>query len=157
MNRTFAEKVREARSELGLSQGKLAELCGVSTRTILCYEKGTMPPRRGTLLRLAKALKVSVKFLTDETCENPLADIERDGYIAEARKKFGDRGAKELSELLADNIAMLSGGDVSQEEKDKFFEAVMTAYVTCKEKAKVKYGRKYTEERPYFGADNSEE
>ena len=33
------------------------------------------------MLKLAKALKVSVKFLSDDECENPVEDIEKDGYI----------------------------------------------------------------------------
>ena len=33
-------------------------------------------------------------------------------------------------------------GELSQEEKDAFFEAVMRAYVTSKDIASVKFGRK---------------
>jgi len=37
-------------------------------------------------------------------------------------------------------------GNLSQEAKDAFFEALMVAYVTCKEEAKKTYGRKKKEE-----------
>ena len=37
---TFSEKVKHARSELGLTQAELGEAAGVSLRTILDYEKG---------------------------------------------------------------------------------------------------------------------
>ena len=138
----FSEKVRDARNELGLSQTQLGEAAGVSLRTILAYEKGEKTPRPATMLKLAKALKVSVKFLSDDECENPVEDIEKDGYIEEARERYGSQGARDVEALLADNAALFAGGELSQEQKDAFFQAVMTAYVTCKEEAKAKFGKK---------------
>ena len=138
----FSEKVRDARNELGLSQTQLGEAAGVSLRTILAYEKGEKTPRPATMLKLAKSLKVSVKFLSDDECENPVEDIEKDGYIEEARERYGAQGARDVEALLADNAALFAGGELSQEQKDAFFQAVMTAYVTCKEAAKEKFGKK---------------
>ena len=138
----FSEKVRDARNELGLSQTQLGEAAGVSLRTILAYEKGEKTPRPATMLKLAKALRVSVKFLSDDECENPVEDIEKDGYIEEARERYGAQGARDVEALLADNAALFAGGELSQEQKDAFFQAVMTAYVTCKEEAKAKFGKK---------------
>lgn len=140
--KTFSEKVKDARLQLGLSQQQLGEATGVSLRTILSYEKGEKMPRQGTLLKLAKALSVSSKFLIDDLCENPMEDIEKDSYIEDAREKYGSKGAKDVDKLLADNAALFAGGELSQEQKDEFFQAVMVAYVTCKEEAKKKFGRK---------------
>ena len=138
----FSEKVKDARSELGLSQSQLGEIAGVSLRTILAYEKGEKKPRQSTMLKLAKALKVSVKFLSDDDCDNPVEDIEKDGYIEEARERYGSCGARDIEKLLAENTALFAGGELSQDQKDSFFQAVMTAYVTCKEEAKRKFGRR---------------
>ena len=69
---TFPEKVKHARSELGLTQAELGEATGVSLRTILDYEKGKKVPRQATLLKLARALKVSSRFLTDDSCDDPM-------------------------------------------------------------------------------------
>jgi transcriptional regulator with XRE-family HTH domain len=140
--KTFSEKVKDARLQLGLSQTQLGDAVGISLRAIVSYEKGEKKPRPGTMLKLAKALGVSVKFLSDDTCENPMEDIEKDGYIEEAREKYGAKGARDVDKLLADNAALFAGGELSQEQKDAFFQAVMTAYVTCKEEAKAKFGRK---------------
>ena len=136
----FSEKVRDARCELGLSQTQLGELVGVSLRTILAYEKGEKQPRQATMLRLAKALKVSVKFLSDDNCKNPVEDIEKDGYIEEARERYGSQGVRDVNKLLEDNAALFAGGELSQDQKDAFFRAVMTAYVTCREEARKKFG-----------------
>ena len=140
--KTFSEKVKDARLQLGLSQTQLGDAVGISLRAIVSYEKGEKKPRPGTMLKLAKALGVSVKFLSDDTCENPMEDIEKDGYIEEAREKYGAKGPRDVDKLLAHNAALFAGGELSQEQKDAFFQAVMTAYVTCKEEAKAKFGRK---------------
>lgn len=140
--KSFSEKVLDCRTELGMTQPQLAQQCGVSVRTILAYEKNEKHPRKSTMFRLAKTLKVSVKFLSDDTCENPLEDIEKDGYIDEARKMHGAKGARDVESLLADNAALFAGGELSQSEKDAFFEAVMKAYITCKEEAKKKFSKK---------------
>lgn len=139
---TFAEKVKAARTELGLTQTQLGETVGLSLRTILAYEKGEKYPRASTMLKLAKALKVSVKYLSDDSCENPMEDIEKDGYIEEARERYGAAGARDMNALLQENTALFAGGELSQDEKDAFFQAVMTAYVTSKEAAREKFGRK---------------
>ncbi len=141
----FPEKVKEARNELGLSQTQLGDAVGVSLRTILSYEKGEKHPRTATLMRLAKALKVSVKYLSDDECMDPLADIEKDGYIQEAHERYGNRGISDVDQLLADNAALFAGGELSQDQKDAFFEAVMKAYITCKEEARMKFRRKRPE------------
>lgn len=140
--KTFSEKVKEARVSLGISQPQLGKKIGLSVRSVIAYEKGEKKPRPASMLKLAKALGVSVKFLSDDECEDPMADIEKDDYIAEARERYGAAGAKNMDELLSANTALFAGGELSQEQKDTFFEAVMKAYITCKEEARRKFGKK---------------
>lgn len=140
--KSFAEKVKEARMELGYSQPQLGELCGLSVRAILDYEKGKKTPRPTTMLKLAKALKVSVKFLSDDECEDPMADIEKDGYIEEARNRYGSQGARDIEELLEANRAAFAGGELSEDQKEKFFQAITEAYFACREEAKKRFGKK---------------
>ena len=139
---TFAEKVKQARAELGITREELGEAAGVSARTIFDYERGRKSPRQSNLLRLAKALRVSSRFLSDESCDDPLEGIEKDGYITEARNRYGAKGTREVDALLNETLAFMAGGDTPQEDKDKFFEALMSAYVMSKETAKKQYGRK---------------
>ena len=140
--KTFSEKVKEARVSLGISQPQLGKKIGLSVRSVIAYEKGEKKPRPASMLKLAKALGVSVKFLSDDECEDPMADIEKDDYIAEARERYGAAGAKNMDELLSANTALFAGGELSQEQKDAFFEAVMKAYITCKEEARRRFGKK---------------
>lgn len=127
--KAFPEKIKEARCVLGLSQGELGELAGVSKRSIAAYEMGEKFPRDKTIYQLAKALHVSIRYLKDDECENPTEDIEKDIFIAEASEQYGMNGARDLERMLAENTALFAGGDLSQEEKDTYFNALMTAYV----------------------------
>ena len=138
---TFSDKIKLAREMAKLTQNELAREVGVSQRTIASYESGGARARRSTTEKLAHALKVSVKYLSDDACIDPLADIEKDGYIEQARVLYGSKGVRDMDSLLQDNAALFAGGELSQEQKDAFFEAIMRAYITCKEESKKKFGR----------------
>lgn len=136
---TFSDKIKRAREVVKLTQLELAKEVGVSQRTIASYESGGARARRSTTEKLARALKVSVKYLSDDSCTDPLEDIEKDEYIEQASALYGAKGVRDMDELLRDNTALFAGGELSQEQKDAFFQAVMTAYVTCKEEARKKF------------------
>jgi transcriptional regulator with XRE-family HTH domain len=138
----FEEKVKEAREILGLSQGALGEKVGVSQRSITAYETGAAQPRGGTLRKLAHALNVSFDYLSNDEIDDPQSGIKKDPYLEKMRQAYGASGEEEARALLEKNMALFAGGSLSQESKDAFFEAVMTAYVTCKEQARKVYGRK---------------
>lgn len=137
---TFSDKIKRSREIVGLTQDELAAQVGVSRRTITAYECTNALARRSTITKLARALKVSVKYLMDDGCTDPLADIEKDAHVEEARRLYGASGARDVDALLSENAALFAGGDLSQEEKDAFFEAVMRAYVACKDEARRKFG-----------------
>ena len=139
---TLSDKIKRSREVADLTQQELADLVGVSKRTIPSYESTNAVARRTTIVKLARALKVSVRYLSDDECTDPLADIEKDDYVEEARQRYGASGARDVDALLRDNAALFAGGELSQEEKDAFFEAVMRAYVASKDIASVKFGRK---------------
>lgn len=139
---TFSDKIKRAREVVGMTQNELASAVGVSQRTIASYESGGAIARRSTTEKLARALKVSVKYLSDENCTNPLEEIEKDEYVEQAREMYGASGVRDMDALLKDNAALFAGGELSQEQKDAFFEAVMRAYMTSKDEARKKFGRK---------------
>ena len=139
---TFSDKIKRSREIAGLTQQELADLVGVSKRTIASYESTNAMARRTTIVKLARALKVSVRYLSDDECTDPLADIEKDDYVEEARQRYGAAGARDVDALLRDNAALFAGGELSEEEKDAFFQAVMRAYVASKDLASEKFGRK---------------
>lgn len=139
---TFSDKIKRSREVAGLTQDELAALVGVSRRTVTAYECTNAVARRSTIVKLARALKVSVRYLTDENCTNPLADIEKDDHVEEARRLYGASAARDVEALLHENAALFAGGELSQDEKDAFFEAITQAYFASKSEAKRKFGPK---------------
>lgn len=61
-----------ARNHAGLEQEELAELTGLSRKTISNYEKGRVKPRRAGLIVIALATGVDFKWL--ETGKTPTGD-----------------------------------------------------------------------------------
>ena len=62
----LAEKIRMRRKNLGISQKKLAELCGIAQSSISRYEKGDDDITLGYLIKIAGALKCSPLYLVEE-------------------------------------------------------------------------------------------
>lgn len=139
---TFSDKVKIARDKLGINQEQLAELMGVSRRSVVAWETAGTKPRGWRIRKLAELLEVSEDYLEDDEITDPQHGLEKKEYIEETRSRFGDRAAKEMDALLEKNVALFAGGEISQEAKDAYFEAVMKAYIACKEEAKKTYGRK---------------
>ena len=52
--KSFSEKLKDARSEAGITQAELAEKIGVSVRSVQAYEQGVKSPRQNTLIQIAK-------------------------------------------------------------------------------------------------------
>ncbi len=138
----FSQKVREARTLLKLNQEELGKLIGVSTRAIVAYETTDTKPRASTLRKLAETLQVSVDYLTNDEINNPLYGIEKHPFVEEARNLYGDKAAREIDFLMERNAALFAGGEISQDAKDAYFEAVMQAYLECKNRARETYGKK---------------
>ena len=56
-------------------------------------------------------------------------------YIDSVRDRFGHKASIDFEDLLEANKALFAGGDIPQEDKDKFFAAVAAAYSMAKEEA----------------------
>lgn len=143
--KSFSEKVREARNLLNLNQEELGRLIGVSKRAIAAYESENAKPRAATLKKLCETLNVSIDYLTRDDIEDPTYGIEKEPYIDEVRERLGAKAAREIDFLMERNAALFAGGELSQEAKDAYFEAVMAAYLECKQAAKEKFGHKKSE------------
>lgn len=138
----FGEKIRDRRIELGLKQEQLADLVGVSRRTIVSYETTEAKPYTRTMRKLAEALGVTEQYLRDDDCDNPQAGIETEQYVQAARDEFGKKGADEMAAALAQNTALFAGGTLTEEQKDMYYEALSRAYFSNKRRAREKFGQK---------------
>ena len=129
----FCEKEKKERLAKGLTQQQFADKLGVSLRTITNYEKGeSYPKQREIYGKMADILGVDINYLLTENEE----------FYISANEKYGSAGAAQAKALMQEVTGLFAGGELSQEQKDAFFEAVMKAYITCKEEARRKFGKK---------------
>ena len=145
---TFADKIRIQREKLHLTQQELAEAAGISKRAVAAYEIDNAIARKSTMRKLAVALHVSYDYLLREDITDPEYGIEKMEYIDAAGKKLGQTSADELNDLLEANTKLFAGGDLDEEAKDMFYQAVTKAYLQCKMEARKKFGRKSSGEAP---------
>lgn len=139
---TFKEKVKENRGRLGLSQKQLADKAGIGFRTLVTYEAGERFPQSAQLYKLAKALEVSTEYLKNDSIDDPTYGLDRMDVVEEVRITSGKKVASDLDAMLEQNRAMFAGGEISDEAKVEYFNAIMEAFVECGAAAKAKFGRK---------------
>jgi putative transcriptional regulator len=63
MSETLGNRLKEARTALGLTQAELAELCLVTRKTVNTVENGVFVPSALLALKLARALGEPVESL----------------------------------------------------------------------------------------------
>ena len=73
----FAEKLKQARKQQGLTQGQLAKRAGTDSQRDSRYEGGVLVPTTAILVKLADVLEVSLAFLLHEA-EDRAVDKIRD-------------------------------------------------------------------------------
>ena len=69
-------KVKELRAEHGMTQQQLADMVGVSSRTIISIEKGQYSPSLMLAYRMSKVFSVSVEELC---CLEENLEMENEG------------------------------------------------------------------------------
>ena len=133
----FNEKVRDARARLGLNQKDLANKSGISVRMIAAYEKGSSFPQAARLYKLAEALEVPIEYLRDDDAQLDFSGSEKTLSHRHADTNDSDTDM-DLEKMLADNRALFAGGMIDDEAKDMYFQALMRAYLECKDAAKLR-------------------
>lgn len=63
MTERLENRIKERRTELGLTQAELAEACGVTRKTVNTVENGVFSPSALLAIKLARALNVPVEAL----------------------------------------------------------------------------------------------
>lgn len=123
---SFNERLKKLRESKGLTQTRLAQLSGFSTRMIQKYEGGESLPKINGAEKLAASLEVPVSELLGE-----------DGIlIAQAADKYGTRGAKQAEKLTNEVTGLFAGGVMAEEDMDVMMRAISEAYWIAKAKNK---------------------
>ena len=109
------DMIRKCRTEKGLTQKKLGELCGIADSNIRKYESGNQNPKIETLQKIADALDIPVNRLLagkiisrDELKVNLseyglthlVPDTEEERTVLENCKKLNETGKKEAAKRV---------------------------------------------------------
>lgn len=89
-------RIKQVREEKGVSQRQLAEIVGVSAVTVLNWENGIYDPSAKDLIKLSKALDVSIDYLVG----NDSQDNEKEAV----RRALNRLSKEDLIELIVSAI-----------------------------------------------------
>lgn len=78
----LGDKIRSVRETMGMSQERLAQLAGTSTRTIARIEAREVTPREATLERIAEALDLDPFRLRTLATDSPEASGDDTGGVS---------------------------------------------------------------------------
>lgn len=134
---SLGKNLRYLRKKNKLSQIQLADIIGITERTIYNYEKEQKAPKSSTLKLLAETLGVTPDFLMNANAEK---DFDSFMNTKDSKSEFSteNRIFTQPAEFLEYATAMFAGGNLSEEAKDEFFESITQAYFLAKRKAKFK-------------------
>lgn len=109
------DMIRKYRTEKGLTQKKLGELCGIADSNIRKYESGNQNPKIEMLQKIADALDIPVnrllagKIISRDELKEKLSeyglthlvpDTEEERTVLENCKKLNETGKKEAAKRV---------------------------------------------------------
>ena len=110
---TIADRIKDRRLAMNMSQYDLADASGIKQAQISRYERGTNDPTGAVLIALARALQVSVDWLLgmvdhDDLVTVELSDTEKNlidawrrGDTSAAMRIFADRvGENSINKMI---------------------------------------------------------
>ncbi|MDW6004446.1 helix-turn-helix transcriptional regulator [Vibrio mangrovi] len=116
---SFAEKLKQARIKMELTQEDVAKAIRVSKRTLIEYETGRSEPKVSTLKQLASYLCVTVNELISEPYE---CQDKAEQYLMSSIGQMGDE-EKEILVKLSEALLMKSRmKQISQEAEETLQE-----------------------------------
>lgn len=121
----FGEKIKNARVVKSMTQAELAQLVGVSLRTMVSYENGKCYPKKRVVYgKLASVLNLDENYLLteNETCSNAT-----DGNHRVSGKHYAQQLITEISDLF-------TSGVISDEDAEAVMIAISKAYWIAKDK-----------------------
>jgi transcriptional regulator with XRE-family HTH domain len=103
----FAQRVREQREKLGISQQELARLCGFGLNQINRYERGIQDPTLPAVMKIAQVLNVSLDYLVglSDDPHGYVTSSDLNVFEREIVDTFRRDGWIGVGRLMLDNLA----------------------------------------------------
>jgi transcriptional regulator with XRE-family HTH domain len=115
----FAEKLKQAKKQKGLTQGQLAKRAGTDSQRGSRYEGSVLVPTTAILVKLADVLEVSLDFLLREA-EDRAVDKIRDAALLDQLTQI---------ESLPENDKRIIKGLLDAFIKKSKFEMLANGYI----------------------------
>lgn len=132
----FSENLKLLRERHNLSKIQLAKIIGMTDRALYNYEANVRIPKLDVVTKMANVFGVTVDALVSNQEQiSSSTDVAREAFLQTAKKPYGSRDKEEAEALLVRASALFSGGDLDEESKDKFFQALTNSFVTAKKEA----------------------
>ena len=96
----LGKRLERARRASGLGLRKLAELVGLSHMAISKFEKGVLTPSSDILIKLAKALGVSVEFLRQKLLSLGQSSFEKGSGLERVEESIKAQIADQIERRL---------------------------------------------------------
>ena len=104
---SFGSRLRERREALGLKQGQLGKMLGITGSAIGNYENGVSSPKADVLYRVFDVLKCDANFLfQDEMQEGDIKDTDKtERILIDLFRQLNDEGQYKLTEYASDLLS----------------------------------------------------
>ena len=102
MELSLGQRITYYRQEAGMRQKDLAAQTGISATALNYYEKDKREPNVLTLIKLAKALKITGNTLLGIECPEAAACDANEYSLIRYYRKLNDRGKQKILEYAAD-------------------------------------------------------
>ncbi len=133
----FPERLRQKRTEAGMTQEQLAKATGMTTRSIQNYEMGARRPRTDAIIeKLAAAMNCTYEELMG------ISDV----YIMSAREKGGAKAARDVEDIVEEVVGLFAGGSMDEAAMDGVYRALTEAYWDAKDRNRKYTPKKYRKE-----------
>lgn len=129
----IGDKIRLSRKKAGITQKELAERVGVTTRSIQYYEGNIRKPQTTEIIiKLAAALGQDVNYFLSDTEISLMRENEM--FIGQAEEMYGKTGKAQAKQLVESAQALFAGGELAEDDKEAFFQAITELYFDSKKK-----------------------
>lgn len=129
----IGDKIRLSRKNAGITQKELAERVGVTTRSIQYYEGNIRKPQTTEIIiKLAAALGQDVNYFLSDTEISIMRENEM--FIGQAEDMYGKTGKAQAKQLVESAQALFAGGELAEDDKEAFFQAITELYFDSKKK-----------------------
>ena len=103
----YAERIKELRTEAGLTQEQLAEKLNAQRMTVIRWERGDNPPSEDNLMLLTQIFKVSTLYLLGCTDDRNMIVAEEWNTSEEIREKADEERLLNRYRLLSPDMKNL--------------------------------------------------